>query len=598
MATAEAAVQCSSSQSTLEEDMDTQPTQPDESSSQTLELRRAQPEMQMSTKEDRPDEHAQATAEARPTRERQQAIDSTDATRAGAASRSPAWTPSTPSPLLSRNMAGQKRMASGSLKRPSLAAAASAMPTVTNHDLEHYPGQLSAQLSARLSYALVKVQHGWETRSLGEVEVLAEQQKVRSPATRPSHALATGSSQAGMASLSRESSGLSDTRSLRSSQPSDQEVRSFSYLAPEAAPPPSRPRTQTYEAFWRDHDSTSRAVSQILEAQRTVAASTRPGLGSASPAGPARLAPSAPIVSSAAARHPRRRKAADSSAAYPPALPEIRTTNGMRNASAVSSAVSTTFPATPPPRSSASSRATEQLRTPGPRTPSEKAAMEQDAVETLLFMSSPAHSHHSKRPIAPNHAGHQTPAIFSPPPTSRTTVARENGASTAAPAVGTSWGRAHESSARHTALRRVMLDPSPPNDDSDEDEDGGAGDDEGRSRARGYRVNGKERLGAATTTTTTTTLPTRPSTEQQQFQFVGDAEDDIDKLLDAMSSSSSDEEMMLDENVAIVDQHARVVARDGRGGGGRERESGVSASESTHHHRHRRDHRRQSVNGL
>ena len=133
MATVESAVE-SSSQSTLEDDMETQPTQPEESSSQTPNLRRAQPGIQIATKQDRPDEHAQATAEARSTRERQQAIKGTDATRTGAVSRSPARTPSTPSPLLSRNMAGQKRMASGSLKRPSLAAAASTNPAATSPD--------------------------------------------------------------------------------------------------------------------------------------------------------------------------------------------------------------------------------------------------------------------------------------------------------------------------------------------------------------------------------------------------------------------------------------------------------------------------------
>lgn len=44
--------------------------------------------------------------------------------------------------------------------------------------------QLSAQLRARLSYAMIKVQNGWEQKPIHEVEHLASQSPYLSPSGR------------------------------------------------------------------------------------------------------------------------------------------------------------------------------------------------------------------------------------------------------------------------------------------------------------------------------------------------------------------------------------------------------------------------------
>lgn len=110
---------------------------------------------------------------------------------------------------------------------------------------------------------------------------------------------------------------------------------------------------RTYESFWREH-STSNA-SRYLHTQNSAD-------------GPS-LAPPADI-------QPRHVRRSDAPQTQPPTLQS----SNQHSFSSTGSTLSAT-PATPPQR-----HATK------PRTPSQNAAMEQDAVETLLFMSSPGNS--------------------------------------------------------------------------------------------------------------------------------------------------------------------------------------------------------------
>lgn len=159
--------------------------------------------------------------------------------------------------------------------------------------------QLSSQLKTRLSYAMVKVQNGWQSHTLTELESLTSAptspltSSLRSPRSRPT----------------------SSSTTLADRPPSQ----------PHHHPGLDYPTSPTYESFWRDHSDSHPS-----------------------------LAPPADI-------HPRR-----PAHAHPPRI------HTSMHASPYAS------PSTP--------------TTPKPRTPSQNAAMEKDAVETLVFMSSPKNS--------------------------------------------------------------------------------------------------------------------------------------------------------------------------------------------------------------
>ncbi|KAI9752019.1 MAG: hypothetical protein M4579_005792 [Chaenotheca gracillima] len=294
--------------------------------------------------------------------------------------------------------AGSKRTASGEIKSPSSASPTRphhAIPPLHSRSVSTEGGQraseLSSQLRARLSYAMVKVQHGWQSRSIDEVESIAASQlspmsttstlrdhwprAVRSPTDPPS-------------SLSRENSGKSSDVQMSSGSP---EIVSSAvgdiangasgfhraqHRATEVSPPSSA-SGRTYESFWRDHGATS--AVKVLETQRGAAG---PPQGNHAPI----LAPPADIT-------PRNhgRRSSTSNDKHPPTI----STNIPSGTRPLSSSTSLP-PSTPPPDSSNGS--TNGIRRDALiRTPSQKRAMEQDAVETLMFMSnSPGNSQQSR----------------------------------------------------------------------------------------------------------------------------------------------------------------------------------------------------------
>lgn len=217
---------------------------------------------------------------------------------------------------------------------------------------------------------MVKVQNGWQSHSLGEVESLAAQQV--SPTSTPS----TLHGPQRVQQSPRSTATPAETQAGSSQSPGKGvEATRLQYAIDEslpmgsAAPPhsyqslinkqtsPSSTQTPTYESFWRQHSAnpTTGTKDRVL---------------STKPAGPS-LEPPANIFS----RNTRR---SNSQQVQPPVL----YTNNLSNLSTSSETSAISFiPATPPPAS--------QRRATATRTPSQNAAMEKDAVETLLFMSSP-----------------------------------------------------------------------------------------------------------------------------------------------------------------------------------------------------------------
>ncbi|KZF23511.1 hypothetical protein L228DRAFT_267509 [Xylona heveae TC161] len=324
------------------------------------------------------------------------------------------------------SMLGQKRTASGQLKQGSASLPASPEVRHTGprgharHSSLASPGnsigELSAQLRTRLSYAMVKVQNGWQSRTIDEVENLAA--KDSSPrssnstiyadvaARRPndshpgannrrnSHWLKSPS-QNDTGRHSRSSSHVSNTPpestpTIRpggtASNPSYVATnQSATRLAPQLLTPPEQ--TKTYEAFWRSHQSANPTTAGSFSSQAphlrqadhiALSLGSAPALSSSQPS----LAPPVDIVSR---QHPRR--------SNPPLLqtpPKLRTS--ARNPDPTQASTSSASTPTNHPAMGLATPPRLRLGHISLRTPSHNAAMEQDAVETLLFMSSPVHS--------------------------------------------------------------------------------------------------------------------------------------------------------------------------------------------------------------
>ncbi|ETI28417.1 hypothetical protein G647_00866 [Cladophialophora carrionii CBS 160.54] len=244
--------------------------------------------------------------------------DKTGDTRAGSSSQSP--TPEFAS--------GTKRTASGEVKRASVnglgevlakpggARHAHTSSTVSNGSKGNVL-ELSQQLRTKLKYAMVKVQNGWQTRSLDEVESLASQ-------------------------------------SPRSTVSGFQQLHDHQVLSPRTA------MSRKYQRESSESDSSD--TTGALESQGLVTETSQVPSRRA-------LAPPVDIV-------PSSRRRPTPNAAF-------HAVNG----------------------SHMQSRALHSRRPPtSQRTPSQNAAMEADAVETLLFMASPNNSGYNP----PSHASQES----------------------------------------------------------------------------------------------------------------------------------------------------------------------------------------------
>lgn len=211
---------------------------------------------------------------------------------------------------------------------------------------------------------MIKVQNGWQSRNLDELEIITFQQG--SPASVASPRRALGSPRTSISNSRPSSSGIVDS--------AERTTAPLAYMYP-----PKRMYTgstnsihdgtihgqafdqpgHSYEAFWREHSSTTSA--------RHTSASSPPKHGPS-------LAPPLDL-------QPRNQRRSTLTQPHPPPLciSDLHSVQ-LHSAGSPSSAMSI-IPATPSPK---------RLR--AIRTPSQKAAMEKDAVETLLFMSSPGNS--------------------------------------------------------------------------------------------------------------------------------------------------------------------------------------------------------------
>ncbi|RFU23592.1 hypothetical protein B7463_g12746, partial [Scytalidium lignicola] len=267
--------------------------------------------------------------------------------------------------VVTTSTAGQKRTADGQVKTP-ISPNGIHFPTHSRNasnasSVASRLGELSSELRTRLSYAMVKVNNGWTSNSIDEVETLASQ--AGSPAS------STSTLQGRRNLITSPRTNIASFQIQPSTNiPLHQDFDLYSR---------SEPTSRTYESFWRDHSSNSasyyRQSSQGLSINSP--RSTKISLGP-----PADIHPST---------HPRRTDAASFS--KPPNLPG-QSTSDMSQYSQQQFHSPTPTPRTPIRGGNSSSNNRFQDGAAGIRTPTQKTIQEQDAIETLLFMSSPGNS--------------------------------------------------------------------------------------------------------------------------------------------------------------------------------------------------------------
>ena len=210
---------------------------------------------------------------------------------------------------------------------------------------------------------MVKVQNGWETRNINELEThitstqaspISTTSTLRHPYefSRPgSSSTQPDRSSSGFMQLSERSTASATPERLPTAPHHHVGTAGLDYAYPQPSSatqsPPSAKSGRTYESFWREHshsNNTSRPTTSSLSAAKPTAPS---------------LAPPVDITPRIAAR----RTNASSSQQHAPRL-NTKTISNVH-----------TMPATPPP--------------PQVHTPRQNTAEDIDAIETLVFMSSP-----------------------------------------------------------------------------------------------------------------------------------------------------------------------------------------------------------------
>ncbi|KAI5781451.1 hypothetical protein EDC01DRAFT_632729 [Geopyxis carbonaria] len=299
------------------------------------------------------------------------------------------------SPSIAASTAGSKRTASGTFK--SFAANSASVPSSpaqpatpgrfvrSQTSVDPSPrnvSQLSSQLRARLSYALLKVQNNWTTESLDQVEArISSGQQPSSPTSR--------------VRVKREPSGDETVFDhIRRHQRTASEPGSAHPLSNSIA---ADATGRTYESFWREHEPNpiTKKILQAKAASQALGSSTNTPTGSfnsnaSSSSHHGNLQPPAQIIPD------RDRRSYWAPGRQPPTL--IHSTSTHSNASTISM-----VPNTPPP--------------PPSSTHSTQRTMEQDAVESLMFLSSPGNSQHFPAPppsASRTHHPHLAPPAPSP----------------------------------------------------------------------------------------------------------------------------------------------------------------------------------------
>ncbi|KAI0397755.1 hypothetical protein F5Y17DRAFT_413395 [Xylariaceae sp. FL0594] len=216
--------------------------------------------------------------------------------------------------------------------------------------------ELSAELKAKLSYAMVKVNNGWQSHSIDEVESLASQ------AASPASSTSTLHGRHGSSASPRLSiTGFRQAASNPSSMTTSPTVRH-----------PQGPHARMYEASWMDRDGPSKVPSAASPASQ----------------GPS-LAPPAPIQPRQSVSTYSRR---NSNAKYAPAY---MSQPHPHHTSPHTPAQPSPLQPSPIQHSVRAPNADPILFSP-PQT-----AREQEALETLMFMGSPGNSANLKQLFSP-----------------------------------------------------------------------------------------------------------------------------------------------------------------------------------------------------
>ncbi|KAG0646313.1 hypothetical protein D0Z07_8405 [Hyphodiscus hymeniophilus] len=272
--------------------------------------------------------------------------------------------------------------------------------------------QLSSELRTRLTYAMVKVNNGWQSNSIDEVESLASQAGSPTSSSSTRRNLIT-SPRTNMANLQGRQVPIFPPNSIM--QPPAQDFDLYS-----RNDPPSR----TYESFWRDHSTSNPAQrsSQTLSNKLS-------------------LQPPADI------RPTQSRRSHTPKFSKPPTIP----------GQGSNSSINTSTPRTPNGRA-------EYMEINSIHTPTQKTIQEQDAMEALLFMSSPGNSGnmgHAFPPPRNQMSPQQSPlrAEFNvQPPLNRAAQGRRVEFQTAATSNSTGSSEAGGYTAKVKALRRSKSD--------------------------------------------------------------------------------------------------------------------------------------------
>jgi hypothetical protein len=207
--------------------------------------------------------------------------------------------------------------------------------------------QISSELRARLSYAMVKVNNGWQSNSIDEVESMASQ------AGSPTSSTSTLHGRRNLITSPRTAIASIQANTITVPPSSGIQVPTRDFDLYSGSDQPSR----TYESFWRDH-------STNLPSQRYSS--------NASPQPSKSLAPPADIRPT-----PTSRRSGTPKFSKPPTMPAKGSNSSLPS-------VHSPNPQTP--------NRGARRENPVIQTPTQKTIQEQDAIETLLFMSSPGNS--------------------------------------------------------------------------------------------------------------------------------------------------------------------------------------------------------------
>ncbi|KAH6676409.1 hypothetical protein B0J14DRAFT_476879 [Halenospora varia] len=354
---------------------------------------------------------------------------------------------STSRPTLSiPSAAGQKRTADGQVKSGGSGSPESPQKRGHSRNTSNVSsasvassriGEISAELRTRLSYAMVKVNNGWQSNSIDEVESLASQagSPTSSNSTLHGRRNLITSPRTAIANIQGQASG-----------PSSQQSGDFDLYSTSGQP------SRTYESFWRDHSA--------VPAHRYSSHPSQSSPPTKSLAPPADIRPT-----------PTSRRSGTPKFSKPPTIPGQHSNSSLRSST----------PRTPN-RHDYRDNTIIQIQ-----TPTQKTIQEQDAIETLLFMSSPGNS------------GNMGPNPSFPP--------RSQASPQQSPL------RAEFNMQRHAHGKKVGFDVPATSNSTESSEAGGA---EYRSRHM---------------------IPSTGSTRSREAA--------IDRMLDEMGDSSSDEEELV-----------------------------------------------------